>query len=114
MSEKKELTDLTKEELETELINIGEKKFRAKQLWQWIYFRGEKDFNNMSNLPLTLRQKLDEHYTITRPKIITEQISVDKTDYNKRLFAVTLPHQLRSYFCLICLDKYLGINVRYR
>ncbi len=107
MSEKKELTDLTKEELETELINIGEKKFRAKQLWQWIYFRGEKDFNNMSNLPLTLRQKLDEHYTITRPKIITEQISVDKThkwllEFNdkERVEMVYIPEKDRGAVCI--------------
>ena len=107
MSEKKELTDLTKEELETELINIGEKKFRAKQLWQWIYFRGEKDFNNMSNLPLVLRQKLDEHYTITRPKIITEQISVDKThkwllEFNdkERVEMVYIPEKDRGAVCI--------------
>ena len=79
MTEKKELTNLTKEELVAEIAGLGEKSFRAKQLWQWIYFRGVTDFAEMSNLSLSLRQKLEENYTITRPKIITEQISVDKT-----------------------------------
>mgnify|MGYP003306321021 FL=1 len=76
---KKELTELTKEELSKEIESIGEKSFRAKQIWQWIYFRGVTDFMEMSNLSLNLRQKLAENYTITRPKIVTEQISIDKT-----------------------------------
>ena len=45
--EKKELIGLSKEELTAELVNIGEKAFRAKQLWQWIYFRGETDFDKI-------------------------------------------------------------------
>ena len=63
MTEKKELTNLTKEELVAEIAGLGEKSFRAKQLWQWIYFRGVTDFAEMSNLSLSLRQKLEENYT---------------------------------------------------
>ena len=76
---KKELTNFTKEELIKELETINEKPFRAKQIWQWIYFRGVTDFMEMSNLSLSLRQKLSENYSITRPKVVTEQISIDKT-----------------------------------
>ena len=72
---KKELIGLSKEELTEELALIGEKTFRAKQLWQWIYFRGETNFDNMSNLSKDLRAKLKENYTISRPKIVTEQLS---------------------------------------
>ena len=79
MSAKKELTNLSKEELSAEILILGEKPFRAKQLWQWIYYRGKVDFDEMTNLSLNLRQKLAENFTITRPKIITEQISQDKT-----------------------------------
>ena len=43
MTEKIELTELTREELSQEIARIGEKPFRAKQLWQWIYFHGETD-----------------------------------------------------------------------
>ena len=70
---------LSKEELFAELEKLGEKSFRAKQLWQWIYFRGITNFDLMTNLSLSLRKKLSENYTITRPKIVTEQISIDKT-----------------------------------
>lgn len=54
--EKKELIGLSKEELTAELVNIGEKAFRAKQLWQWIYFRGETDFDKMTNISKDLRE----------------------------------------------------------
>ena len=107
MSKKQELTELSKEELTSELLKLGEKPFRAKQLWQWIYFRGVTDFNLMSNLSLTLRQKLIENYTITRPKVITEQISVDKTHKwllefadGERVEMVYIPEKDRGAVCI--------------
>ena len=107
MSKKQELTELSKEELTLELLKLGEKPFRAKQLWQWIYFRGVTDFNLMSNLSLTLRQKLIENYTITRPKVITEQISVDKTHKwllefadGERVEMVYIPEKDRGAVCI--------------
>ena len=107
MIEKKELTNLTKEELYKEIENIGEKSFRAKQIWQWIYFRGVTDFDKMSNLSLSLRQKLAENYTITRPKIVTEQISIDKTHKwllefqdGERVEMVYIPEKDRGAVCI--------------
>ena len=107
MTNKKELTDLNKEELTAEIISLGEKPFRAKQLWQWIYFRGVTDFNQMSNLSLNLRQKLIEKYTITRPKIVAEQISIDKThkwllEFNdgERVEMVYIPEKDRGAVCI--------------
>ncbi len=107
MSEKIELTELTKDELAEEMLRIGEKPFRAKQLWQWIYFRGVTDFNAMSNLSLPLRQKLQENYAITRPKIVTEQVSVDKTHKwllefkdGERVEMVYIPEKDRGAVCI--------------
>ena len=107
MEEKKELTELSKEELTSELLSMGEKSFRAKQLWQWIYFRGETDFTKMSNFSLSLRQKLSEKYTITRPKIVTEQISIDKTHKwllefkdGERVEMVYIPEKDRGSVCI--------------
>ena len=104
---KKELTELTKEELQKEIENIGEKSFRAKQIWQWIYFRGVTDFMAMSNLSLSLRQKLAENYTITRPKIVTEQVSIDKTHKwllefsdGERVEMVYIPEKDRGAVCI--------------
>lgn len=107
MSKKQELTELSKEELTSELLKLGEKPFRAKQLWQWIYYRGVTDFNLMSNLSLALRQKLIENYIITRPKVITEQISVDKTHKwllefadGERVEMVYIPEKDRGAVCI--------------
>lgn len=107
MTEKIELTNLSKEELTTEIVNWGEKPFRAKQLWQWIYFRGKTDFSEMSNLSLNLRHKLAENYTITRPKIVAEQISIDKTHKwllefkdGERVEMVYIPEKDRGAVCI--------------
>ena len=103
----KELLGLSKEELLSEIMSIGEKPFRAKQLWQWIYFRGETNFDNMSNLSKDLRIKLKEHYTITRPKIVDEQISIDKTHKwllefadGQRIETVYIPEDDRGAVCV--------------
>ena len=103
----KELIGLSKEELSAELAAIGEKPFRAKQLWQWIYFRGETDFDKMSNLSKDLRAKLKEHYLISRPKIVDEQISKDKTHKwllefadGQRIETVYIPEEDRGAVCI--------------
>lgn len=103
----KELIGLSKEELAAELAAVGEKPFRAKQLWQWIYFRGETDFDNMSNLSKDLRAKLKENYTISRPKIVDEQISKDKTHKwllefadGQRIETVYIPEEDRGAVCI--------------
>ncbi len=104
---KKELIGLSKQELGSEIENIGEKPFRAKQLWQWIYFRGETDFAKMSNLSKDLRAKLAENFTITRPKIVTEQLSKDKTHKwlleftdGQRIETVYIPEEDRGAVCI--------------
>ena len=104
---KKELIGLSKQELDTEIENIGEKPFRAKQLWQWIYFRGETDFAKMSNLSKDLRTKLAKNFTITRPKIVAEQLSKDKTHKwllefadGQRIETVYIPEEDRGAVCI--------------
>lgn len=107
MAEKIELIGLSKEELAQAVADIGEKLFRAKQLWQWLYFHGETDFAKMSNLSKELRAKLAEHFTITRPKIVAEQVSVDKTHKwllefadGQRIETVYIPEEDRGAVCI--------------
>lgn len=107
MSEKIELIGLSKKELESYLASLGEKNFRAKQLWQWLYYQGAKSFAEMSNLSKSLRSKLEESCTITRPKIITEQISIDKTHKwllefsdGERIETVYIPEEDRGAVCI--------------
>lgn len=103
----KELVGLSKEELTAEISAIGEKPFRAKQLWQWIYFHGETDFEKMSSFSKDLRKKLAENFTITRPKIVAEQLSSDKTRKwllefadGQRVEMVYIPEEDRGAVCI--------------
>lgn len=105
--QKTELIGLSKEELLAEIARIGEKPFRAKQLWQWLYYRGETDFANMTNLSIDLRAKLADNFTITRPKIVAEQISKDKTHKwllefadGQRIETVYIPEEDRGAVCI--------------
>ncbi len=62
-------------------IDIPERqrKMRAQQLWHWLYVRGVSDFGQMSNIAKDLRYTLQDHFSIARPEIVSEQISVDGT-----------------------------------
>ena len=76
---RRELVGLTREELADELATIGEKAFRAKQLWHWIYHQGVTDFSVMSSIARPLQGKLAERFVIGRPEVATMQTSVDET-----------------------------------
>ena len=60
----KNLIGLDREELAQEMDAIGEKPFRTKQLWHWIYHQGETDFSKMTTLAKPARATLAEHYII--------------------------------------------------
>jgi 23S rRNA (adenine2503-C2)-methyltransferase len=77
------LVGLTRDQLKDSLAAIGvperELKMRVAQLWHWIYFRGARDFAEMSNVGKGLRAKLAEAYTLARPQVVSEQVSKDGT-----------------------------------
>ncbi len=74
-----ELVGLSRQELAEEMTKLGEKPFRAKQLWHWIYHQGKTDFAEMTTLSKDVRAKLPETHKVTRPGIATEQTSEDGT-----------------------------------
>ena len=76
---RRDLVGLTRDELAVELAAIGEKPFRAKQLWHWIYHQGVTDFSKMSSVARPLQHRLAERFVIGRPTIATEQTSEDDT-----------------------------------
>ena len=76
---RRELVGLTRDELVAELASIGEKPFRAKQLWHWIYHQGATDFSIMSTIARPLQTRLAERFVIGRPTVATVQTSVDET-----------------------------------
>ena len=66
-------------ELKEEFVSIGEKPFRAEQVFKWIYEQNATSFDEMTNLSLELREKLKENYTLNAFKILKKQKSADGT-----------------------------------
>ncbi|NHN85410.1 23S rRNA (adenine(2503)-C(2))-methyltransferase RlmN [Acetobacter musti] len=76
---RRELIGLSREEITEELISIGEKPFRTKQLWHWIYHQGVTDFSRMSSIAKPLQKKLAERFIVGRPEPAVVQTSKDET-----------------------------------
>src|SRR6476619_7369971 len=80
---KPSLVGLTRAALAEALGAIGvspsQQKMRVQQLWHWIYVRGAQRFDQMTSVSKELHAVLDAHYTLARPEVVAEQISVDGT-----------------------------------
>ena len=87
------LIGLSKAELAGKLSEIGvpekQVRMRQNQLWHWLYTQGATSFEEMSNISLTLREQMGAAFSLARPRIVTEQISVDGT----RKWLLALPAQ---------------------
>ena len=77
--DKIDIKSLNFTELQKLLEEMGEKKFRAKQLYEWIHKRLVLSFDEMTNLSKDMRKKLDESCTIEGARIIKKQVSSDGT-----------------------------------
>ncbi|WP_242512408.1 23S rRNA (adenine(2503)-C(2))-methyltransferase RlmN [Pseudolysobacter antarcticus] len=73
------LFDLDRAGLEAFFIGLGEKKFRAQQVMKWMYHQQVIDFEQMTDLGKSLRDKLNTHAELRLPKILHEQQSSDGT-----------------------------------
>jgi len=67
--EKTDILSLTLPELEMHIQEIGEKKFRAKQIFQWLHCKHAENFEQMSNISLSLRTELENRFCIKQLKI---------------------------------------------
>jgi 23S rRNA (adenine2503-C2)-methyltransferase len=80
---KPSLIGLSRAELGERLGEIGvspaQRKMRVQQLWHWIYFRGARNFDEMTSISKTIRAELARHFTVDRPEVVAEQISSDGT-----------------------------------
>lgn len=105
----------TKQQLETELEIIGEKKFRATQIFEWIYKKNVKSFEEMSNINKNSIQKLNEKFLISDLIIEKEQISSDgtrkylfKLDDGNFVETVLMNHE---YGLSVCVSTQVGCNM---
>ena len=111
----KNIKDYDLKELKEELTNIGEKPFRAEQIFKWLYQEKVKTFDEMTNLSLDLREKLKQNYTMCNFNILKKQKSKDGTI--KYLFDVldtnAIETVLMSYHhgYSICLSSQIGCKM---
>lgn len=114
--EKKDIKSLYLEELEEELGQLGEKSFRAKQIYQWVHQKLAADFEDMSNLSKALREKLHQQYTLTALNPVEVKISkIDGT--RKYLFRLSDGNVIESVWMQyhhgnsVCISSQVGCRM---
>tara|TARA_B110000879_G_scaffold207452_1_gene291174 strand:+ start:587 stop:1660 length:1074 start_codon:yes stop_codon:yes gene_type:complete len=75
----KDIRTLNSKELQEEVVSMGEKAFRAKQLEEWVWTKAAGSFEEMTNLSKSFREKLLEKFTLNRIELNEKQISRDGT-----------------------------------
>ena len=73
------IRNLSLEELKSAIETFGEKGFRAKQIFEWLWKKNAHAFEEMSNLSLSLREQLETHFFIDHIQVEDQQISSDRT-----------------------------------
>ncbi len=76
---RRDLVGLSRAELAAELAAIGAPAFRARQIWHWVYHRGETDFARFTTIARPMQERLAERFVIGRPDVAAMQQSADGT-----------------------------------
>ena len=111
----KNIKEYNLDELKDEIEALGEKKYRAEQIFKWIYVDKVKEFDEMTNLSLDLREKLKQNYTMCNFKILKKQESVDGT--KKYLFDVLDGNAIETVLMqyhhgkTICVSSQIGCKI---
>jgi len=108
-----QLIGMLLEELENTLTELGEKKFRAKQIFKWMYESDVNSFEDMINIPKELRNKLSEFYLLKTLRLHSSQVS-DKDGTIKYVFETEKKHKIESVIIpdknriTLCLSTQVG------
>ena len=111
----KNIKDYNIDGLKEELKQLGEKPYRAEQIFHWLYVEKIKDWGEMTNISLELREKLSQNYSICNFKILQKQESKDGT--KKYLFdlldgnAIETVLMEYSYGRTICVSSQVGCKM---
>ena len=79
---KRDIRQLSLEEIQEFFVSIGDKAFRAKQVYEWLWKKSAKDFDQMTNISLSTRELLKEKFSINHIKVDEMQRSSDGTIKN--------------------------------
>ncbi len=101
--------------LEEEMVALGQKKFRATQLFTWLYEKHATSFDEMSDISIKFREVLKEKYYIELPKIVVKQMAMDGTikllvevDNQDKVECVLMRYE---YGNAICVTSQVGCNM---
>lgn len=110
----KNIYSKTREELENYFLSIGEKKFKAIQVMEWLYQKREPNIDNWSNIKKEIREKIASDFTFTKPQIIkreiddlTEKYLIELAD-QEHIEAVLMRH---DYGNSVCVSSQVGCNM---
>lgn len=110
----KNIFSMTYDNLEKYFISINDKKFRATQLYDFLYKKRIYDLNVMNNIPNTTKDKLREDFDFSFIKILKKQ---EDTDVKKYLFELTDGNRIESvlmyhnYGISLCVSSQVGCNM---
>jgi len=110
----KNIYGLTVEQLEAYFLSINEKKFKATQVFEWLYQKREKEVDHFSNLKVNIREQLKTDFSFDMPKIITVEKDTNTYKYlfelsdNERVEAVLMKH---DYGNSVCVSTQVGCNM---
>ena len=110
----KEIYGQTFEMLEQYFIEIGDKKFKAKQVYDWLYKKRVTSFDEMTNIKKELRDQLQKEFVINSLKILTKQVGDDVIKYllelndGNKIEAVLMLH---DYGNSLCVSSQVGCNM---
>ena len=105
---------ITKEELENYFINLGEKKFKATQVYEWIYRKKINSFQDMSNIKKTLLEQLTNDFYFDDLEILSKKEDIDVKKYlfkledGNKIEAVLMNH---DYGNSLCISTQVGCNM---
>ena len=108
------LYQMTLENLEKYFASIGEKKFKAVQVFEWLYQKREENIANFSNIKKEIRDKLQQDFKTDLPKIIKRETDVDVDKFlfllhdGEKIEAVLMRH---DYGLSVCVSSQVGCNM---
>lgn len=115
MGEKKNLFGYSLAELSEEFLSKGESKYRAKQIFQWIYQKHVYDFDAMSDISKSFREVLKAEYCLDLPKVYQKQVASDGTiklllemEDGAKVETVLMRY---SYGNAVCVSSQVGCNM---
>jgi 23S rRNA (adenine2503-C2)-methyltransferase len=113
------LIGLTRPQLREALIAAGtpegQAKMRERQVWQWLYHWGVRDFAQMTNLAKDFRARLAENFDIRLPEVVTRQVSADGT--RKYLLRIAGGHEVETVYIpedgrgTLCISSQVGCTL---